>query len=85
MPELSRFFGIIIYMNWRDHNPPHIHACYGEHEALVSLNGKVLSGSLPKRALSLVFEWLAIHREELLVNWELAQQRKSVKAIEPLE
>ncbi len=42
MPELARFFGIIVYMNWRDHNPPHVHACYGEHEALVSLNGKVI-------------------------------------------
>jgi len=44
MPELARFFGIIIYMNWRDHNPPHFHASYGDHEALVSLNGKVLNG-----------------------------------------
>ena len=85
MPELARFFGIIIYMNWRDHNPPHIHAVYGEHEALVSLNGKVLNGSLPKRALSLVFEWLAIHRDELLEDWELAQQRKALNTIEPLE
>jgi hypothetical protein len=85
MPELARFFGIIIYMNWRDHNPPHIHAVYGEHEALVSLNGKVLNGSLPKRALSLVFEWLAIHRDELLEDWELAQQRKALNSIEPLE
>jgi hypothetical protein len=60
MPELTRFFGIIIYMSWRDHNPPHFHACYGEHEALISLSGKVIGGSLPRRALSLVFEWLAI-------------------------
>lgn len=85
MPELARFFGIIVYMNWRDHNPPHIHAVYGEHEALVSLNGKVIGGSLPKRALSLVYEWLAMHREELLEDWELAQQRKPLNSIEPLE
>ncbi|MGD0960672.1 MAG: DUF4160 domain-containing protein [Methylomonas sp.] len=85
MPELARFFGIIIYMNWRDHNPPLIHASYGEHEALVGLNGKVLNGSLPNRALSLVFEWLMIHHDELLEDWELAQQRKPLNTIEPLE
>jgi hypothetical protein len=64
VPELSRFFGIVIYMNWRDHNPPHVHALYGEHEALVSLDGAVLAGELPRRALSMVHEWLAIHRPE---------------------
>jgi hypothetical protein len=85
MPELAGFFGIIIYMNWRDHNPPHIHACYGDYEALVGLNGKVLNGSLPKRALSLVFEWLAIHHDELLEDWELAQLRKPLNTIDPLE
>lgn len=85
MPELARFFGIIVYMNWRDHNPPHVHACYGEHEALISLSGKVLNGGLPKRALSMVFEWLAIHQDELRADWELAQQRKPLNPIDPLE
>jgi hypothetical protein len=85
MPEISRFFGIIVYMNWRDHNPPHIHAVYGEHEALVSLDGAVLAGSLPRRALSMVFEWLAIHRAELVDDWRLAQERKPLQSIEPLE
>nr|WP_265588159.1 DUF4160 domain-containing protein [Candidatus Methylospira mobilis] len=82
---MGAFFGIIIYMNWRDHNPPHIHACYGDHGALVSLNGKVLNGSLPKRALSLVFEWLVIHHDELFEDWALAQQCKPLNTIEPLE
>ena len=85
MPELSRFFGIIIYMNWRDHNPPHIHASYGDDEIIIGLNGKILKGNLSKRALSLVFEWLAIHHDELLDNWQLAQQRKLLLPIEPLE
>lgn len=44
MPEISRFFGIVVYLNWRDHNPPHVHALYGGHEALVSLDGAVLAG-----------------------------------------
>lgn len=85
MPELSRFFGIIIYMNWRDHNPPHFHAVYGEHEALVSIDGALLAGGLPRRALSMVFEWLAVHRAELLDNWQKAQSRQPLSEIEPLE
>ena len=85
MPELARFFGIVVYMNWRDHNPPHIHALYGEHEALVSLDGAVLAGKLPRRALSMVLEWLAMHRTELVDNWTRAQQRKPPQPIEPLD
>jgi hypothetical protein len=85
MPELSRFFGIIITMYWRDHNPPHFHASYGNDEALITMNGEVYSGSLPRRALSLVREWLAIHRQELLINWENAQKREPMQSIEPLE
>jgi hypothetical protein len=85
MPELSRFFGIIITMYWRDHNPPHFHASYGNDEALITMNGEVYSGSLPRRALSLVREWLAIHRQELLNNWENAQKREPMQSIEPLE
>ena len=85
MPELSRFFGIIITMYWRDHNPPHFHASYGSDEALITMNGEVYSGSLPRRALSLVREWLAMHRQELLNNWENAQKREPMQSIEPLE
>jgi hypothetical protein len=85
MPELARFFGIIIYMNWREHPPAHFHAVYGENEALVTLDGNVYAGSLPKRALSLVREWLVIHRDELATDWELAQARKPLNPIDPLE
>ena len=85
MPELSRFFGIIITMYWRDHNPPHFHASCGNDEALITMNGEVYSGSLPRRALSLVREWLAMHRQELLNNWENAQKREPMQSIEPLE
>jgi hypothetical protein len=49
MPEISRFFGIVIYMNRREHPPMHFHAVYGEHEALITLHGKVYAGSLPGR------------------------------------
>lgn len=85
MPELSRFFGIVIYMNWCDHNPPHLHALYAEHEALISLDGAVIAGKLPRRALSMVHEWLAIHRSELMTNWQRAQNRQPLMPIEPLE
>ncbi len=85
MPEISRFFGIIIYMNWREHPPMHFHAVYGEHEALITLDGKVYAGDLPHRALSLVREWLALHRDELAEDWMLALAKKPLKSIDPLE
>ena len=85
MPEIARFFGIVIYMTWRDHPPPHFHAVYGDHEALVGFDGKVLVGSLPGRALSMVREWLALHRDELEADWTLAVARKPLNPIEPLE
>lgn len=47
MPEISRFFGIVIYMNWREHPPMHFHAVYGSQEALITLDGKVYAGDLP--------------------------------------
>lgn len=85
MPEISRFFGIVIYMNWREHPPPHFHAVYGEQEALVTLDGKVYAGSLPGRALSMVREWLALYRDELVENWVLASAKKPLNPINPLE
>jgi len=85
MPEISRFFGIIITMYWNDHNPPHFHAQYGDHEILISLDGVILDGKIPRRALSMVLEWLALHRQELLENWVRCKERKSLLTIEPLE
>jgi len=85
VPEICRFFGIIIYMNWREHPPMHFHAVYAEHEALITLDGKVYAGALPGRALSLVREWLALHRDELAEDWALALEKKPLKPIAPLE
>ena len=85
MPEISRFFGIIIYMNWREHPPAHFHAVYGEYEALITLDGAVYAGDLPHRALSMVREWLAVHRAEIEADWALAQARKPINPIAPLE
>src|SRR5256712_4909429 len=62
MPEVSRFYGIVIKIFYDDHNPPHFHAEYGEHEVLVSISTlAILSGSLPARALGLVTEWASLH------------------------
>lgn len=85
MPEISRFYGIVIRMFFDDHNPPHFHAFYGGSEALIGINScAVISGSLPPRALGLVVEWATQHREELLEDWERAGRHIPLSKIEPL-
>lgn len=84
MPILSRFYGIIIkmYFQQKEHNPPHIHAIYGEYVAVISINDfKVLEGELPKRDIWLVMEWMSIHKDELLMMWNT----QNFKQIAPLE
>jgi Domain of unknown function (DUF4160) len=85
MPEISRFLGIIIYMNWGDHPLPHFHARYGDYEITVEIESGVVRGEFPKRALRAVLEWLDLHQSDLLEDWALAQARKPLKSIEPLE
>lgn len=86
MPRLSEFYGIVIYMYFGDHNPPHFHAIYGEHEALVRIdNGSLLRGDLPRTAARLVEQWRKLHEDELLKNWRLAQEPAALSAIEPLQ
>ena len=86
MPEVSRFLGVVIGMFFNDHNPPHFHATYGEHEAAVSIrDGLVLWGSLPRRALGHVQEWRQAHLGELEDNWERARAKQLLRPIAPLE
>jgi hypothetical protein len=86
MPEICRFFGIIIYMNYRDHRPPHFHAIYGEYEALINIERvSVLIGYLPPRALGLVIEWASMHKEELKKVWKQAVNYQKLDKIEPLK
>jgi len=86
MPEISRFFGIVIAMYYRDHVPPHFHASYGEHQASVEIETLEFSeGSLPPRATALVIEWAVLHREELRENWDRARLRQPLVPIRPLE
>lgn len=86
MPTISQFFGIVIQMFWREHAPPHFHALYAEHEALIDIRTlEIIKGNLPKRALALVLEWAVQHRVELMEDWELCQQKQLPKRIAPLE
>lgn len=86
MPEISRFYGIIVRMYFNDHNPPHFHVEYQGFKALYQIRTlDVLEGELPKRAHSLVLEWASIHKNELLENWEKATIPAPMKKIEPLD
>lgn len=85
MPEISRFFGIVIRMFFDDHPPPHLHAQYGEASALIALQPiAIIESDLPKRALSMVLEWTALHQRELLDNWDRLHTARSPCKIEPL-
>ena len=84
MPVLSRFYGIIIrmYFQQSEHNPPHIHAIYGEHVAAIDIQSReVLEGYLPGKALELVREWMTIHEGALITIWET----QNFVALPPLE
>ena len=86
MPEISRFFGIIIAIFYDDHNPPHFHARYGDQKVAIEIQTlKVLEGEIPPRALGLVMEWAVLHKKELLKDWELAKANKQPEKIEPLK
>jgi len=85
MPEISRFFGIVIKIFFDDHNPPHFHAEYGGEVALIGIRDlSVFSGRLPPRAMGLVIEWATIHQQELFVDWERARAQQELLRIAPL-
>ncbi|MEA2051046.1 MAG: DUF4160 domain-containing protein [Campylobacterota bacterium] len=84
MPEISRFYGIIITMNYNEHNPPHFHAIYQGYEISIEIKTGLVKGTMPKRALKMIFEWLDMYKYELLEDWQLAQDRKSLIKIAPL-
>ncbi len=84
MPTISRFYGIVIYMNYNDHLPPHFHARYQEQEVTIEIATGVVTGKMSKRALRMLFEWLDDHQDELLRNWELARARQPLEKIPPL-
>ncbi len=86
MPTISAFYGVLIQMFWSDHAPPHFHALYAEFEALIDIRTlEVIRGKLPRRALVLVLEWAAQHRDELMEDWNLCETKQQPKKIAPLE
>ena len=85
MPELCRFLGIIIAMYYKEHEPPHFHAKYGNQTGVFSIADlKLIEGYLPKRVISLVLEWAFEHRDELMEDWALAKTQKPLNKIPPL-
>ena len=86
MPEIARFYGIIIKMFFEDHNPPHFHAIYGDYEVLIDITTfAVFAGHIPPRALGLVIEWATQYQKELLENWEKSRNHEPLSKIEPLK
>ena len=84
MPEISRFYGILIKMFFNEHNPPHFHAEYGEFKAIITIDKGIVEGKIPKIALKLIFDWLDLHRDELMENWRNIEKKKALNKIEPL-
>ena len=86
MPEVSRFYGILIRFYYRDHPPAHFHAIYGEHEALIEIEtGMTDQGYLPKTAYDLVNQWRIMHLLELREAWSRAREQLPLLPIAPLE
>ncbi|HEY6826288.1 MAG TPA: DUF4160 domain-containing protein [Gemmatimonadaceae bacterium] len=85
VPEICRFYGIVIRMLANDHAPPHFHAEYGEHDVAVTIKDAIIEGHFPHRARRMVLEWRAQHESELMTNWDLLRSGQSPRMIAPLD
>ena len=86
MPEVSRFYGIVIQVFFRDHGPPHFHARCGSHDAVIGIEELTVErGELPRTARRLVLEWAGLHQRELLAAWERARRGEAPGRIAPLD
>ncbi len=88
MPEISRFYGIVIKMLFNDtvqHNKPHIHVSYGDYKITMGLDGEILSGSMPQKQVRMVLGWIAIHEDELYAAWNKAVRNEHFSKISPLQ
>lgn len=85
MPIISQFYGIVIYMFWREHEPAHFHAKYGDDEITVEIETGKVNGKMTPRALALVQEWRKTHLEELKKEWALVKSKEPLFPIKPLE
>jgi hypothetical protein len=86
VPRISFFYGIAIWMYWNEgvHARPHFHARYADQVASIDLEGELIAGQLPRRALALAAEWAALHQDELVANWERARRNEPLEPIDPL-
>ncbi len=84
MPVVSRFYGIVVFLNYRDHNPPHFHARYQDQEVIIEIQTGVVTGSMSRRALQMLFEWAELHQDELMENWHRAREGRALLPIPPL-
>lgn len=88
MPEISRFYGLIVYMQYHDnkqHSKPHVHVYYSDYTASVGLDGELLAGELPRKQWNLLIAWLSIHEEELYAAWNSAVCGNAFSKIDPLK
>ena len=85
MPEISRFFGIVIVMLHREHGPAHFHARYGGQEITVEIESGIVTGRMSKRGLRLVLEWYEMHHQELQENWQRVLRKEPLLSVDPLE
>jgi hypothetical protein len=88
VPEIARFFGIIIRMYAEaggPHSRPHLHAYYQDEVAIYAIDSiDLIAGALPRQQQRLVEAWAELHREELLTNWQRLQEGHAPARIEPL-
>lgn len=85
MPEICRFYGIVIKMFFDDHAPPHFHAEYGSEEVIINIQTlAIIAGKLKPRAMGLVMEWASLHPSELQSDWEKAKNLRPLAKIDPL-
>ena len=87
MPELSNFVGIYVYMRFNDvgqHYKTHVHVKYGDYQAVVSLDGELLAGSIPKRQFKILVGWLALREEDVYRAWYKAVKSEHFDKVEPL-
>jgi hypothetical protein len=84
MPVVSRFYGIVVFLNYNDHNPPHFHARHQDQEVIVEIQTGLVTGTMSRRALQLLFDWAEQHQVELMENWIRARARQVLLPILPL-
>ena len=85
MPEVSRFYGIVVQIFFRDHGPSHFHVKYGSAAAVIAIEALTVErGALPRTARRLVLEWASLHQDELRAAWERARRGETPGKIAPL-